>query len=300
MAKKKNSEFVKPNSQNKDIMEVLLIPVSIVLAGVLIAVSVLYAGSVLLKKDEILTKSNLKSVLAETLGNTTLNTGTGNTATPIPTIAVTADQIKQIKDGDFLKFGNKDSKLTIIEFSDPSCPFCHAAAGKNGALNKQIDQQQGTKLTLVADGGTYVAPVVEIKKLVDENKAEFIWIYANGHGNGRVATQGLYCAQEKGKFWEVHDLYMSSEGYSLINNTVQNDITKAGDLANFTASVIDPTFMKSCLESGKYTARVTSDQALADSFGYSGTPEFYLNTVSFGGAVNYTTMKPTVDGFLNS
>ena len=52
-------------------------------------------------------------------------------------------------------FGKKDSKILFVEFSDPSCPFCHVAAGKNPELNKQA----GAQFTMEKDGGTYVPPV---------------------------------------------------------------------------------------------------------------------------------------------
>src|SRR5690606_8342405 len=106
-------------------------------------------------------------------------------------------------------------------------PYCHIAAGKNGELNKSA----GAQFTLVADGGSYIAPVPEFRKLVDEGKAAYTYVYTNGHGNGRVAAQALYCANEQGKFWEVHDLLFSATGYSIINDTVKNDISKAGQMA---------------------------------------------------------------------
>jgi len=50
---------------------------------------------------------------------------------------VTTAQIKDLLgDKNNITFGNKNSKLIFVEFSDPSCPFCHVAAGLNGALNK--------------------------------------------------------------------------------------------------------------------------------------------------------------------
>ena len=69
-------------------------------------------------------------------------------------------------------------------------------------------------------------------------------------------------------------------------------------LADFLKSVIDPNFTKSCLDSGKYDARLQSDQSLATSLGIQGTPTFYVNATSFPGAYNYTDMKSAVDSAL--
>ena len=210
--------------------------------------------------------------------------------------SVTIDQVKALfADKKNLVFGKTDSKLLFVEFADPSCPYCHIAAGKNGELNKQV----GDRFKLVADGGTYVAPVIEMKKLVDQGKAAFVWIFSPGHGNGELATQALYCAQEQQKFWPVHDLLMSSAGYSLVNETVQNDKAKIPQLAAFLKSVVDEPALQTCLESGKYAGRIQSDQTIARQFGANGTPSFFVNDKNYSGAYSFTDMQSTVNSALN-
>jgi hypothetical protein len=89
-------------------------------------------------------------------------------------------------------------------------------------------------MQLESKGGTYKAPVLEMKKLVDEGKASFVYIYYPGHGAGEMGTKSMYCAQEKGLFWQVHDLLMTDAGYKLMNETVKNDKTKLlGDSETF-------------------------------------------------------------------
>lgn len=204
---------------------------------------------------------------------------------------VAIDQIKALFSKDLIKFGDEDRKVLFVEVSDPSCPYCHIAAGKNPELNKQA----GERFKLVSDGGTYVAPVPEMKKLVEEGKASFVWIYTQGHGNGEMGTKAMYCAYEKDKFWEVHDLLMSNQGYDLINNEVKNDKDKSDKLADFLKGVIDSKFLKECLESGKYDERIGNDVALVSSLGFQGTPGFFVNEVKFAGAYSFTDMQPVVD-----
>lgn len=225
---------------------------------------------------------------------------TNNTATATPTTvqgqAVAAaeikiDQVKALFNDKNIVLGNKDSKVLIVEFSDPSCPYCHTASGKNPALNKQMGEQ----FVLKSDGGSYVAPEEEIKKLTDSGKAGFVWLYANGHGNGELATQAFYCANEVGKFWEVHDKLMSAEGYELINTTVKNDKTKSGLMADFLKGAVDSKTMKSCLESGKYANRLSEDMTIAQKMGFEGTPYFIINTTKFVGAYSFTEMQGAVD-----
>ena len=213
---------------------------------------------------------------------------------------VTLDQVKTLVDSKKnIAFGDKNKKLIFIEFSDPSCPYCHIAAGKNLELNKQVDEQSGRKqFTVVADGGTYIAPVPEMKKLVDSGKAAFVWLYANGHGNGEMATKALYCAYEKGRFWPVHDTLMTKTGYDLINNTVKNDKTKSGELSAFLKGAMSENDLKNCLDSGKYDGRAAEDQTLATSMGFSGTPHFFVNTTPFVGAYSFKDMQSAVDAAL--
>jgi protein-disulfide isomerase len=203
---------------------------------------------------------------------------------------VTLDTIKALFNEKNLVYGNKDAKNLLVEVADPSCPYCHIAGGLNPELNKQV----GTQFTLVTDGGTYVPPVPEMKKLVDSGKAAYVYIYSPGHGNGEMGVKALYCAQEKGKFWEVHDKLMTNDGYELLNNTVKNDKTKSGELADFLASVFNTADMKSCLESDKYDAKLSEDTATARSLGVNGTPGFFINETNFAGAYSWKDMVSVV------
>lgn len=218
--------------------------------------------------------------------------------------SITLDTIKGLFGRDLVKFGDAKRKVLFVEVADPSCPFCHIAGGDDPELTATSPQ-----FKTVDQGGTYVPPVPEMKKLVDAGKASFVYIYDPGHGNGEMGMKALYCANEKGKFWEAHALIMSEKGYEIQNgydqnNTpvtgvvVKNDKTKSGDMANFLASTVDPAFMKSCLDSGKYDKRLGTDTQLASSLGVQGTPGFFVNTTMFAGAYSYNDMKTAVDAAL--
>lgn len=207
---------------------------------------------------------------------------------------VTLDQVKEVFGKSLIKFGDPNRKVIALEVADPSCPYCHVAAGKNPELSKQM----GPRFTLAVDGGSYIAPVPEIQKLVANGKAAFAWIYTPGHGAGEMGTKAMYCAFEKGKFWEVHDLLMGAKGYDLLNETVKNDKAKSGELSEFLRPAFDPAAMKQCLNSGKYDDRLNEDTALARSVNISGTPGFYINTAPFTGAYSYTEMEAAVNSAL--
>jgi len=202
-------------------------------------------------------------------------------------IKVNINQIKDLFKKDLIKFGDANRKVLFVEIADPSCPFCQVAAGKNPELNKQM----GENFILKSDGGPYIAPVEEMRKLVDEGKASFVYIYQNGHGAGEMATKAMYCAYDQGKFWQAHDKLMTNDGYNLINNDIKNDKANAGKLADFLAGSLDSTSLKSCLESGKYDEILKTDIQIASSLGVNGTPGFFINETNFAGAYNWTDME---------
>lgn len=261
-------------------LDKFLMPVSILLSALILSAGLL-AGL-----------NNIAGAV-KTMQITTTGTTTTGTTDDKP-VTASLDQIKQIFQGDYIKFGDANSKVLFVEFSDPSCPYCHIASGKNSELNSSA----GSQFLLVSDGGTYVAPVPEMKKMVDSGQAAYAWVYVNGHGNGEMGTKALYCANEQGKFWEAHDRLMTSEGYALLNDNVKNDSGKSGDLANFLSNATDSGALKSCLDSGKYDSRISSDQSLAASYGAQGTPNFFVNDSNFPGAYNWTDIQSTVSAAL--
>lgn len=258
---------------------------------VIVAIGLAFFSGTLWQKVQ-----NLEKGSATDKGTTTQGT------TQQPTVSL--DTIKGLFDKDLIKLGDAKSKLIFVEISDPSCPYCHIAGGYDPQLAKAV----GSRFQYASDGGSYVPPVTEIEKLVKDGKASFVYIYYPGHGNGEMAMKALYCANEKGKFWEVNKLLMSEAGYAIENGadaagkaaavTVGNDKTKSADLANFLKSAIDPEFMKSCLDSGKYDSRLQSDQDVATTLGIQGTPDFFINATNFPGAYSYTDMKSAVDAAL--
>lgn len=217
-------------------------------------------------------------------------------AQPPPPTTVSLDAVKKLFSDGYLKFGDANRKALFVEVSDPSCPFCHIAGGKNPELSKQV----GAQFQYKTDGGSYVPPLPEMRKLVDQGKASYVMIFGNGHGNGRLATEAMYCAYEKGKFWEVHDELMNNKGYDLLNNTVKNDKANIPALVNYLSSSIDSNFLTKCLQDGKYTDKIARDEQLIPQLGFQGTPHFIINTTIFGGAQNYSQMESAVKSALES
>lgn len=284
MPTKKKSQPLKPvkaeMERKVESKREILIPI---LVGAIIVAS--FAVGFLYGKVSVYEKLDLK-------GNEPVAAAQQEEVAP-PTVSL--DQVKAVfADNSNIVFGNPNSKVLFVEFSDPSCPYCHIAGGMNPELNKQV----GERFILTADGGSYRAPVLEMKKLVDEGKAAFAWVYSPGHGAGELATQALYCAKDQNKFWEVHDLLMSSQGYDLLNETVKNDVSKAAELAAFVKGEVNAADLQKCLEAGTYAGRIQADTALSRQFGVQGTPSFFVNEKNYPGAYSYADMESAVETLL--
>jgi len=220
-------------------------------------------------------------------------TGTTNDQQQPAAVKVSINQVKGLFKNGFIHFGDANRKVLFVEVNDPSCPFCHIAGGRDPEL-----AAQSGNFKYVSEGGTYTPPVTEMKKLVDSGKASYVMLYGTGHGNGKLGTEALYCANEKGKFWEVSDKLMNNEGYSLLNDKVQNDRSKSSQLAEFLGDVVDSTFLTDCLNSAKYEKNLARDEALARQIGFQGTPHFLVNTTQFAGAQDYKNISPAVEAAL--
>jgi protein-disulfide isomerase len=84
------------------------------------------------------------------------------------------------------------------------------------------------------------------------------------HKFANKAAEATHCAQEQGKFWEIHDSMMS-------------DQKKLGDLNSYAESIgLDVAQFEACLNSNKYATEVQKDISAARKLGISGTPSFVI------------------------
>jgi protein-disulfide isomerase len=146
--------------------------------------------------------------------------------------------------------GSNDAKVTIVEFGDYQCTWCHR-------------WHEGTKDTLIAD-------------YVNTGKVRFLFkdfpINDLSDRASSLAAEASYCAADQGKYWEYHDeVYNNWEG----ENT--GWVTRAS-LEQFAkdAGVTDISAFSDCLDSGKFTSVVRDNYNLARSIGLDATPSFIV------------------------
>lgn len=162
--------------------------------------------------------------------------------------------------------GNKDAKVTIVEFGDFRCPFCDRFF-------------QDTEPQLMKD-------------YIDTGKAKFAFRHYQFLGPASVvAGNAAECANEQNKFWEYHNyLYQNQPAESDTSIYVFDKLTSiAVNLG------LNGDQFKSCLESKKYDKNVSADLAAGQQAGVTGTPTTFINGLTINGAQPYSVFKTIID-----
>lgn len=173
-----------------------------------------------------------------------------------------------VKPGSLPMLGNKDAKITMIEFSDFQCPFCKSF---------------------------YDETFSQIKKdYIDTGKVRFAFRHAplEIHPNAPKASEGSECANDQKKFWQYHDALFEQYD-SWANETPENLPTKLTAIAEGLG--LDSASFSECLNSGKHSEKVTKDAADGVAAGATATPTFFVNGKILVGALPYATFKTLLD-----
>lgn len=155
--------------------------------------------------------------------------------------------------------GPANAAVTIIEFSDFQCPFC----GRFEPVMKRVLAKYPTQVRLIYRH----SPLSAL------------------HPAAQKAAEAAVCAQNQGKFWELHDL-LFAEPSSLSIDALKE---KAKRLDLNTAVFND------CLDSGKAVDAVAIDTHAAEQLGITGTPTSFINGRYKNGAVTETDIESIVD-----
>ncbi|MBI3755254.1 MAG: DsbA family protein [Deltaproteobacteria bacterium] len=180
---------------------------------------------------------------------------------PLPTEATTT-----VGDGPVL--GNKDAKVTIVEFSDYECPFC---ARFHTETFKQLK-----------------------KDYVDTGKVRVVYrdFPLPFHQSAMKAATAVNCAQEQGKYWDMN--------FAIFEN--QKDIADIDGIGKKVG--LDVAKLNTCIASNKYADKIANDLNDGRQVGVGGTPSFVIAKTSpdgtvkgklIAGAVPYNVFKAEID-----
>jgi protein-disulfide isomerase len=112
-----------------------------------------------------------------------------------------------------------------------------------------------------------------------EGKVQLVLYPIAFRPNGVIAAQAAWCAGEQGKFWEFHHmLFRRQELWSRLEMPLER-------LSDFAKDVgLDPTALKSCVESDRMQSLIKADAAYAEQLQVNSTPTLFINTYRAVGA----------------
>jgi protein-disulfide isomerase len=154
--------------------------------------------------------------------------------------------------------GPADAPVTIVAFTDFQCPWC----GRAAQTLHQIESHYGDKLRFV--------------------HRHFPLGY---HAESRKAAEAASCADEQGKFWEMHDKLFATQG--------DFSVPKLKERA--TALGLDSKSFNQCLDSNKRAADWQRDLAEGQQIGVSSTPSFFINGRLLTGAQPIVRFEEVID-----
>lgn len=207
-----------------------LIPIAIIVASLFISMG-LYFG---LSSG----KTGQATAVVGT-GGATNNTGTGNQQT-FPSLD-SKQILSSISYAPYL--GDSKAPISILEFADYQCPYCERSFSQT---EPQI-----------------------LSNFVDTGKAKYYFLdFAFLGADSVTLSEGAWCANDQGKYYEYHDYVYSNQGQ-------ENSGWGAPDKVKaFVGNIkgIDTQTFNSCLDSKKYESRVTELHQLGADIGVTGTP----------------------------
>ena len=147
--------------------------------------------------------------------------------------------------------GSPNAPVVLVEFSDFQCPFCRKFWSDSLPQIKE--------------------------KYIKTGKVRFVYRdfpLSNIHPGAEPAAQAAECAEDQGKFWEMHDKIFG-EQEKLGQGTINFEI---GDIKRWAREIgLDGAALDTCLDSEKYKAEVAKDYSDGASLGVSGTPHVFVN-----------------------
>ena len=156
--------------------------------------------------------------------------------------------------------GRPDATVTLVEFSDFQCPYCQGFV----QTLKRIEKEYGEKVLIVYR--QYPIPSL--------------------HPNAFKAAEASLCANEQGKFWELHDV-MFAEQQQLSVSDLKEKARRLG---------MNSKKFDGCLDSGRYVEQVQNDQKEGLRAGITGTQTVFINGFLVeGGAVPFESIASMIN-----
>ncbi len=181
----------------------------------------------------------------------------------------TAGRLPAVGPDDDPALGREDAPVMIIEFSDFQCPFCKRFAEETFPQLKRDYIDTGKVRFVFRD-----FPILRI------------------HPNAGLAALAAECADEQGRFWEMHDLLFARQ-----SEWAESAPEQAQSLFEAYARELgldDPAFSE-CLRTQRYADEVVNDLREGAEAGVRGTPAFFINGEKIEGAHPYEKFREVIE-----
>jgi protein-disulfide isomerase len=158
--------------------------------------------------------------------------------------------------------GPATAPVTLLEYADYECPYCQQI---QPALDKLAADYKGRLAFAYKD---FPLPM---------------------HPNAQKAAEASRCAQLQGKYWEYHDLLVTSKQLEM--DALKNHAR--------TLKLDTATFDK-CLDTGAAAEAVKKNAEEAQVLGVQGTPTFFVNGRAVSGSATYEKLRGVINEELSA
>ena len=216
---------------------------------------------------------------------------------------VVAQDIRGVQKDDHI-LGNPNAKVVIIEYSDPECPFCksfhetmHAIISQYGASGNVAWVYRHFPIAQLHPKAPKEAEALECA--AEQSGGEMFWKFADKIYQTTNSNNSL----DDGVYNTPAQIPNGPDGKPAYTQNPPRSATDAGQLSDFAKDLgLDVTKFESCLQSGRYAARVKKDADEAIAAGGQGTPHSILlvggDQIPLEGAQPLATVKGLVDTLL--
>jgi len=136
--------------------------------------------------------------------------------------------------------GSPDAKVTLVEFSDFTCPYCQLVRPRLEAF---------------------------VRARTDRVKLHYKPFPIESHPGALECAQAAEWARDRGRFWAMHDALFDNPGAH-----------SADDLASLARGLgLDPVDLRQALEEKRGVEKIRASQAEARAAGLKGTPTLFLD-----------------------
>ncbi len=189
-------------------------------------------------------------------------------------VVLTAD-VKELEvDASVPTKGSDDAPVKLVLFEDFQCPFCKKLSGN---LEVLLEEMPG-KVQIA-----FMHYPMQQKCNANELKKSM-------HRNACSAAAATVCAQEQGKFWEMHDI--------LFRN---NNKLGGRALVRYANEIgLDVDAWRTCFKAPSTLAKIKKDSEVGGKAGVTGTPSFFLNGRKLVGAQPVEALKASVNALLDA